>query len=313
MFTEDQLKAIRKLLHEKKSCEITIPIPIREKTPDGKVTVERAQFKVLMKRHELSKALPPVFYRVGLLIDSVATANLNNYIAAVLINRDKLSDLLVAAEPPSHSKWNYDTDRVAKEYDKPRSHIRFVSYAVREILNTIASFDQSVNYDPLSDVFGIKKQKPGDGNNNSSKPDGNNKGEEAGEEEQPQGEKLRIVAITEINGASKGVKVKSGEGLEKVSDDKFPFTAKFSIGYDTFRGLDWSPNDFDLGKGSGGVIIEKTEGTVDFASIGNQVVLTIKDKKPFCVTIIGFDPNRDVTAAKLRYEYKKEAVDGVSI
>lgn len=313
MFTEDQLKAIRKFLHEKKACEIAIPVPVRAKASDGKVTVGSAMFKVLLKRHELPKALPPVFYRVGLLIDSVATANLNNYIAAVLIDRDKLADLLVAAEPPSHSKWNYDTDRVAKEYDKPRSHIRFVSYAVREILNAIASFDQSVNYDPLSDVFGIKKQKSGDGNNNASKPDEKKKGEEAGEEGQTQCEKLRIVAIAEINGAAKGIKAKSGEGLEKVADDKFPFTAKFFVGYDTFRGLDWSPNDFDLGKGTGGVAIEKTEGTVDFAATGNQVVLTIKDKTPFCVTITGFDPNRDVTAAKLRYEYRKEAEDGVSV
>jgi hypothetical protein len=162
-------------------------------------------------------------------------------------------------------------------------------------------------------VFGITKQRSGDGNNNDSKPDGSKKGEEAGGEGQTQGEKLRIVAITEINGASKGIKVKSGEGLEKVADDKFPFTAKFSVGYDTFRGLDWSPNDFDLGKGTGGVIIKKTEGTVDFASTGNQVVLTIKDKTSFCVTITGFDPNRDVTAAKLRYEYNKEAADGVSV
>ena len=42
--------------------------------------------------------------------------------------------------------------------------------------------------------------------------------------------------------------------------------------------------------------------------------LAIKDKTPFCVTITGFDPNRDITAAKLRYDYKKEEVeDGVSV
>ena len=313
MFSDEQLKSIRKLLHEKKPCEITIPVPVRAKGSDGKVAVGSAKFKVLLKRHELPKALPPVFYRVGLLIDSVATANLNNYIAAVLIERDKLADLLVAAEPPSHSKWNYDTDRVAKEYDKPRSHIRYVSYAVREILNTLASFDQSVNWDPLSDVFGIKKPKLGDGNNNANKPDNDKKGDNAGGEDQTQSEKLRIVAITEINGASKGIKAKSGEGLEKVAEDKFPFKAKFSVGYDTFKGLDWSPNDFDLGKGTGGVTIAKTEGSVDFAATGNQIVLTIKDKSPFCVTITGFDPHRDITAAKLRYEYRKEVEDGVSV
>lgn len=313
MFTDEQLQAIRKLLHEKKPCEITIPMPIRAKGADGAVSVGSAKFKVVIKREDLPKALPPVFYRVGLLIDSVASSTLNNYIAAVLIDRDKLADLLVAAEPPSHSKWNYDTDRVAKEYDKPRSHIRFVSYAVREILNTLASFDQSVNWDPLSDVFGIKKQKPGDGNNNASKPDDDNKGNDAGGDDQTPSEKLRIVAITEINGTAKGIKAKSGEGLEKVADDKFPFKAKFSVGYDTFRGLDWSPNDFDLGKKTGGVSIERTEGSVEFSATGNQVVLTIKDKTPFTFTITGFDPNRDITAAKLRYEYRKEAEDGVSI
>jgi hypothetical protein len=313
MFNDEQLKSIRKLLHEKKPCEITIPMPIRAKSADGTVTVGNAKFKVIIKRHELPKALPPVFYRVGLLIDSVATTNLNNYIAAVLIDRDKLADLLVAAEPPSHSKWNYDTDRVAKEYDKPRSHIRYVSYAVREILNTIASFDQSVNWDPLSDVFGIKRQKSGDGNNNGNKPDDSNNGNDAGGDDQTQSEKLRIVAITEINGAEKGIRAKSGDGLEKVADDKFPFKAKFSVGYDTFRGLDWSPNDFDLGKGTGGVTVRRTEGTVEFDASGNQLVFTIKDKTPFCVTITGFDPNRDITAAKLRYEYRKEAENGVSV
>lgn len=313
MFSDEQLKTIRKLQHEKKPCEINIPIPIRAKSSDGTVTVRSANFKVLLKRQDLPKALPPVFYRAGLLIDSVASATLNNYIAAVLIDRDKLADLLVAAEPPSHSKWNYDTDRVAKEYEKPRSHIRFVSYAVREILNTLASFDQSVNWDPLSDVFGIKKQKPGDGNNNASKPNEDKKGDDAGGDDQTASEKLRIVAITEINGSAKGIKAKSGEGLDRVAADKFPFTAKFSVGYDTFRGLDWSPNDFDLGKETGGVAIEKTEGSVEVSANGNQVVLTIKDKTPFAVTITGFDSNRDITAAKLRYEYRKEAEDGVSI
>lgn len=183
MFNEDQLKSMRKLLHEKKACEITIPTPVRTKMSDGKVKVFNAKFKVVIKRQELSKALPPVFYRVGLLIDSVATTTLNDYIAAVLIDRDKLADLLVTAEPPSHSKWNYATDRLTKEYDKPRSHIRYVSYAVREILNTIATFDKDVNWEPLSDIFGIKKPKADNGNNDGRKPDDDNKGDDAGNEE----------------------------------------------------------------------------------------------------------------------------------
>ena len=312
MFSEVQLKSLRKLLwEEKKSCCITIPVPIRKKALDGKVSVEEDNFTVLLKRHDLQKTLPPVFYRAGLLIDAVATTNLNNYIAVVLIKRGALANLLVAAEPPSHNKWNYDTDKV-KEYEKPRKHIRFVSYAVREIINTLATFDQKRSYDPLSDVFGIKKNKPEMHNNDGNKPDNNKEGDDGGNTITTLAEKKRIVTISEIDGSIKGIKVKAGEGLSNVPDEKFPFISTFFVGYDTFRGLDWSPNDFMLENRSGEVHLSITEGSVEVKGQGNKITLTIKDKAPFCVTITGFDPNRDIIAANLRYDYKKvEVEDGV--
>ena len=314
MFDDEQLKAMRKLLQEKKPCLIRIPIPIRKKTADGNVSVNEGEFSVLLKQQNLSKSLPPVFYRVGLLIDAVATTNLNNYIAAVLIERDALADLLVAAEPPSHSKWNYDTDRVAKEYDKPRKHIQYVSYAVREIINTLATFDHERNWDPLSDVFGIKKPKPEASNNNSKDSNGASGGDDGGNGNLALPERQRIVAISEIDGAVKGIKVKAGEGLANVPDEKFPFSASFNIGYDTFNGLDWSPNDFMLDNGAGGVAISITEGTIEVKGLKNKVILIIKDKMPFGVTVTGFDQNRDIIVDKLRYDYKREEVeDGVSI
>jgi hypothetical protein len=315
MFSEDQLKTLRKLLwEEKKPCRITVPVPIRKKAADGKVSVKEGRFTVLIERHDLQKSLPPVFYRVGLLIDAVATAYLNNFIAAVLIERDTLADLLVAAEPPSHNKWNYDTDHVVKEYDKPRKHIQFVSYAVREILKNLATFDQKRSYDPLSDVFGIKKNKSEKHNNDGNKTDKGNNGEDGGNIEPPQTERLRIVSISEIDGDSKGIRIKAGEGLSRVPDERFPFVATFFVGYDTFRGLDWSPNDFMLDNGSGGVLLSIAEGSVEAKGMGNKIVLTIKDKAPFCVNVTGFDPNRDIVAENLRYDYKKvEVEDGVSV
>jgi hypothetical protein len=314
MFDEEQLKAMQKILHEKKPILVTIPMPIRSKNAGGRVELGEAKFRVIIKRSELPKALPPVFYRVGLLIDSVATSSLNNYIAAVLIDRDKLADLLVAAEPPSHSKWNYDTDRVSKGYDKPRSHIQFVTYSVRNIIEQIASCDQQANWDPLSDVFGIKKPKEDNGNNDGKKPDDEgDDGNDAGGDV-TQAEKLRIVAFSEINGEAKGIKVHDGPGLANVDDEKLPFKAKFAVGYDTFRGLSWTPNDFDLSNGGGGVKLQVKTGTAEVEGKGNSVVVTIKDKSPFSVEITGFDPNRDITAEKLRYDYtKQEVADGESL
>ncbi len=308
MFSDEQLKALRKLLQEKKACEITVPMPILKKNEK-----RNASFKVLIRRYDLQKPMRPVFYRAGLLIDDVSTDPLNTCVAAVLIKRDDLADLLVSAEPPSHSKWNYDTDRVKNGYDKPRSHIRFVSRSVRHIIDIINTSGQDRNWDPLSDIFGIKKARPDTENNDGKKAGDGKDGNESGGKEETQSEKLRIVTISEINGDEKGIKVKPGDGLLKVPDEKFPFTAKFSVGYDTFRGLDWTPNDFDLGTGFGGVSVAVKEGTVKPTCKGNQVTLTISDRSRFVVAITGFDPNRDITAAKLRYEYRKEAADGVSV
>lgn len=314
MFDEEQLKAMQKVLHEKKPILLSIPMPIRRKNEKGKIELDKAQFRVVIKRSELPKALPPVFFRVGLLIDSVATTSLNNYIASVLIDRDKLADLLVAAEPPSHSKWNYDTDRVSKGYDKPRSHIQFVTYSVRSILEQIASCDQQANWDPLSDIFGIKKPKDDNGNKDGKKPDDTgDDGDEAGGEV-TQEEKLRIVAFSEINGEDKGIRVHDGPGLTNLADDKMPFKAKFAVGYDTFRGLSWSPNDFDLASGCGEVKLRVKDGTAEAEGKGNSVVITIKDKALFSIEITGFDPNRDITVEKLKYDYtKKEVEDGESL
>lgn len=316
MFSDDQLKSMRKLLQkEKKSCHITIPVPIRKRTEDGKISIEEGRFFVLLKREPLSKGLPPVFYRVGLLIDDVATEKCNTYIAAVLIERGALADLLVAAEPPSHNKWSSNTDRVARCYDKPRNHIVYVSHSVSKIINILTTFDQERNYDPLSDVFGIKKNRPETRNNDGTQAGNANGGNDDGNPEPPPPEKKPIVAISEINGDSKGIKVKTGEGLSDVPAEKFPFKATFPVGYDTFKGLAWSPNDFMLDNGgTGGVTLSVLEGTVEAKGQGNKVILTIKDKDPFCVTVTGFDPNRDIIAEKVKYDYKKEGTeDGVSV
>ena len=314
MFEDEQLRAMRKLLQENNPCKITVPIPIRKKKPDGSVEITNGDFIILLKKQNLRYSLPPAFYRVGLLIDAVSTTKLNNYIAVVLIQPGLLADLLVAAEPPSHSKWNYDTDRVAKEYDRPRKHISFVSYAVRDILDTIATFDQERNYDPLRDVFGIKKD-----SSELHDTDGNeavNVNGEGGNRPVPKlPPKGRIVEISGITG---GIQVTPGSSLSTTS---VPLTATFFVGYDTFRGLDWTPNDFDLENGSGGVRLSVEEGNVKAEGKENKIILTINDRNPFRVTVKGFDSNRDIIATKVRYDHKsnddpekeKEVEDGVSI
>jgi len=305
MFAEDQLKAMQAVLHAKKPMLIRVPVSIRKKDVGGKITQITACFRVLIKRVELPKSLPPAFYRVGLLIDDVSTQPLTSCVAVVLVDRDPLADFLVAAEPPSHSKWNYDTDRVTKGYDIPRSHIQFVSHSVKYILEQIASCDKAANWDPLSDVFGIKKKTDAE-IKEGKKPDDERSGDDENQEENDPDTNLPLLTFSVVSGSAKGVRIKQGEGLQKVLPEKFPVNARFVVGYDTLSGISWTKNDFDLETRSGGVSLDVIQGSVKASGRGNVVSLQLFDASPFEVTVSGFGDDRDVAVDKVRYEYKKE-------
>lgn len=300
MFKEGQLQSIKELLNVKKSCLISVPMPIRKKNRE----ICEANFKVIIKKVRTNRGLSPVFYRSGLLIDSVGKRPLNDYIAMVVVEGGNLADLLVASEPPSHNQWSYGAERVIKEYDAPKTHIDFVTTAPRKILDYLAQFDREANWDALSDVFGIKRQSTDDDNRDGIVPSSSSEGKDAGEDLSI-AERLKIISFSLINGNDTGVKIKNGSGLEKLDDNKLPIKVKFKIGYDTFKGLSWSPNDFDLGKDDI-VKLKCEEGSAKISGDNNVVILEILDKHQFSVSITGFDKNRDITVANVRYIYAKE-------
>lgn len=319
LFEDEQLEKMQRILHARKLCCVKVPVSVFKKVEGtDEIIKEQACFRVAIKRMELKKSLSPVFFRAGLLIDAASNVKLNAYIAAVIIENDALAKLLVAAEPPSHNKWNYDSDRVVKGYDKPRSHIQYVTTAVKNILDIIASSNREANWDPLSSIFGISKPKgkdpSGTGTTEPETPPPS--GEDDPEDPPTLEEKGRIISISEINNATDtGLRIFSDKGLEKRADYEFPLKTTFVVGYDTLRGLSWSPNDFDFSTGSGGVKIKLESGNVEIFACGNKVTLTIKDKTPFVFSLTGFDKNRDLNVDKLRTVANKqeEVDDGISI
>lgn len=299
MFGENQIQTIKDILNEKKSCLISIPMPIIKK--DG---ICEASFKLIIKRVQTPKALYPIFYRAGLLIDSAVTYKLNDYVAIVVIDEGPLANLLVATEPPSHNKWNRHAERAKKDYDIPQSHIDFVTATPKRILEYIAQLNREENWDPLSDVFGIKQKLEKKGIPDGKSPGDPNEGDDAGED-LGLPKKRSIISLSEINGTSKGVKIKNGEGLTDIEDSKLPMKVSFKIGYDTFSGLNWTPNDFELEKDTT-IKLAIEDGSVKVYGKGNTVTLEIDNKMPFSVLVTGFDENRDISVANLRYDYSKE-------
>jgi len=306
MFNEADLKAIKKRLQAKKTVLVKVPMPIREKTSAGALEIREGSFEVAIRRADLPKSFPPIFYRLGLLVDAVKAPTTNYYISAVLIGDNPTAEMLVAAEPPSHNEWKRDADRLTQKYDIPWSHLLFVTTSTREILNAVDSADKELSFDQLMDVFSIPKLRDEDTENPETvdprRSDKTDKDEKHNEPQEKHKAKERLVDIVEVQDQQKGFKVKDGPGLGSAKS--FPLHVKLACGYDTFRGLDWTPFDFDLKEPSQIAIEVQGDHVRLDKREGNQLEITVLQPEPFSVALTGFDSNRDVIVDRIRYVYE---------
>lgn len=308
MFKDIDLKAMKKRLQAKKSLLVRVPMPIRQKNPAGGVIIDQGTFDVAIRRADLPRAFPPIFYRLGLLVDAVKAPATNYYISAVLIGDNPTAKMLVAAEPPSHNEWKRDADRLTQQYDIPWSHLLFVTTSVREILNAVDSADKELSFDQLMDIFSITKQhdnepdsEKGDSKKPKEEPEDNG---EHNDEQKKHELKERLVEIVEVQGARKGFKLKDGPGLAAAKS--FPLHVKLVCGYDTFGGLDWNLFDFDLAKTDQiSVDVQGDNIQLDMQN-GNQLAFSVLKAAPFSISVTGFDANRDVVVDKIRYSYDEQ-------
>ena len=305
MFTLEQLRDMKKRLVAKKPILVDVPMPILKKSANGNETNE-GHFEVAIQRADLERAMPPAFFRLGLLVDAVRASTTNYYVSAVLVEKGPVADMLVAAEPPSHNEWKQDADRLARNYKFPKKHLTFVQTAVRSILDLIDASDREKSFEPLADVFGIPKdvEEENDEKKKAKKKPDEGKGDESSDPETPPPPKQAFVEFRDIQAEKKGFKIVSGPGLAQAKS--FPLFVSCKVGYDTFRGMDWSPFDFLLDDATK-ITIEQTGDAVKVVcSEQNLLKIQIDRPEEFEVSVTGFDPNRDIIVDKIRYQYLQE-------
>ena len=305
MFTREQLRAMKKRLVARKPILVDVPMPILKKGENGNENAE-GRFRVAIQRADLERPMSPAFFRLGLLVDAVRTTTMNYYVSAVIVEKGAVADMLVAAEPPSHNEWKQDADRLARNYRYPKKHLTFVQMAVRSILDAIDSSDREKSFEPLADVFGIPKEieEEDDEKRKTKKDVDKEDGADSTEPPAPPQAKKAFVEFPEIQGERKGFKIVSGPGLSQAK--AFPLLISFKVGYDTFRGMDWSPFDFSLDD-SKKIQIEKSGDCVTIESAKQNLFKIRVDKAgDFEISVSGFDPNRDVIVDKIRYQYPSE-------
>lgn len=300
------IKSAREFLKKRQSVVFDVPMPILKKV-GAIVETKHDSFRVVIVKYDLKRALPPVFFRLGLLVDSVNTEKSNTHLAAVIIRKGEVANMLVASEPPSHNEWKRDADRIKAQYETPWPHILYVSYAVRNILEAIATSDKEPNKEVLGNVFGLPKKVGDDPDSGHRRK--NIEDEEGDEDEDEDEKKNRHEKIVEIHGVDGGFCLKNGPGYAAAK--MFPFQAIVTIGYDTFSGLSWGPNDFALEKNDKIAIrIEKGSDRIKVEAKANLLTLLVEkpgEEIDFLVRVTGFDENRDVIVEGPRYKYPEEA------
>lgn len=326
------LPSLKKTLKEGKPVLFNVPMSVLTKSEENGKEVKKAEtdtFRVVLVKADLGRSVKPVFYRLGLLIDSVRIQTIPNYAAVVLVDRGPLQKVLVASEPPSHSEWSKDADKVKKLCYSAKEHIQFVTTAAREILEAIENSDKEADWDPLVDAFGIPDDS-GDGEKPLPVDDGENAdgtgtgtGDETG-------------AGAGGNGGSGGGGGGGGHGdtgvpdpilyIEKIDEkdrrgfaifvnaarkvEKYPCSVTFKFGFVPFSETGWSKYDFLLEDTSTIAIVfdppDSKDNVMSVTPVDNCLTVTLHKQGAARVEVTGFEADRDLDWKKGPYKYGKE-------
>ena len=311
MFDGLDLKAVKKLLLEGKVLRFNVPMTILEKTKDGK-NAKKGGFAVSIVRTDDTASYKTAFYRVGLLIDAASRRSFIGYASLVSIPKNDTAKLLVASEPPSHSKWEGWAERVRASYHRPSYHINYVLDSVREILIRIEAADQEPDKNVLIGPFGIPKDEEPGKKKPEKKPADKSDGDHPDDDDQKQHGEIpeELLHFSKLQGKT-GFSISMRE--DRVSEKGYPLIAPYRMGYAPFTKSSWSEFDFRLEDASTiSISLEKSAqaDVVEWKAEGNRLTLTVKKQGAFRLYVTGFDPNRDLEVVKQRYVYPSDKAEG---
>ena len=202
----------------------------------------------------------------------------------IVDEEEPLAAMLRDSEPPSHTLWRPQSDRVTKRWVSPKRRIDAVRYAPRALLSIWESAPVEVQRDALADIF------PSGGRGGRRRQDrqGETSRRAGGDPSPDPLSSHRDFAISK-NGL--GFRVRIAAGVESP-----PNRALLRVAYDTPGGdptKSYSPHDFRL-HGPGALDVQAESCQVNEGASGNEVLLDINDPHRFFVTVQGFDQVRDV-------------------
>ena len=254
----------------------------------------------LFVQHDDSLTPGHDFYVRGAL--SISTMDLiKRYRARTLLIVDEeepLAAMLRDSEPPAHTAWRPQSDRVKKRWVSPTRRINDVLRSPETLLSIWESTPAPVQRDALADIFPSIVQG-----------ERRRRREAAGK---VGGDKAKVGPITshadfDIQRNGVGFRVRLAAGVAQP-----PTRVLLQVAYETPRGnplKSYSQHDFRL-HGDGALDLLAEGCRVSSGAAGNEVLLDIDDPDRFSVIVRGFDERRDVLARLDRVENAPQGSGG---
>jgi len=283
-FDPKQLADLKTEFEASRPVCVDFPVTIKKKAPKESAT---ALFRVFLQQDETSEQSQELFVRQDLGIDGEkrlrAARTIVPVMALTFIHDSRLSDLLVAAEEPTHRNWNAKRPKVLATYVTPNDALNAVRNAALRLVQLISPVGKKdetalANYfnDPLSDgnrksgSSGDKPDTPGDSQNVP----------EIVPRPKP------IVVKPRVDGFE--IHAKSAEGVA------FPIRCKVELAYATVVG-----DPFRLWDAADFWVADKVRHPKELSAITdlsydlNRIEFEMDNEHSY-LKVSGFDPNRQV-------------------
>lgn len=138
-FDDAELIALNEKFGKSELVSVDFPITVKRKQP---MEVAIANFRVFLQQDENAEQSQELFVRQDLGIDGEkrlkAARTISPVMALTFIHDTKLSDLLVAAEEPTHRNWNAKRPKVVALYSSPNDNLNAVRNAALRLVQLIS-------------------------------------------------------------------------------------------------------------------------------------------------------------------------------
>lgn len=206
----------------------------------------------------------------------------------VVDENEPLAAMLRDSEPPKHTEWRPQTDRVTKNWVAARRRIEAVRRSPNNLLSLLEAPPEGRQRDVFADIFPWNQESDGQANPSQ-------RGRQSRAKPRP-----RPANILSSPPEFSVVRSETGFRVIGVSNAKSPLgtgeTVRLRVAYEVSRGNplnSYQEEDFRL-HGPGALDVQVKGAQASAGDKGNQLDLLIYDPQAFVVEVHGFDQRRDL-------------------